>query len=390
MSASPPPPLTESGVAPVNATFQSPALRITQGAGVHVYLFAGSASDVLHIATLSRIRRDGNDKLRGYQRPEVRRHVADIVEYLGGTKPLFPNPILLGFSRIEFHGVSDGASATTSESPLSFGEITIPTLVDGEPDTGWIVDGQQRTLALSKANDRLCVPIAAFEAPTVDSQRDQFIRINNVRPLPPGLIAELLPTLTTEAPQRYRSKRIPSILCERLNQDPESPFHALIRRASTPKADRASRVVSDTALVNAIESSISSPNGCLFSYQNLSTGQADVDGMYRMLKSYWGGVRDTFPSAWGRPSRQSRLMHSVGINAMGALMNTVMRSAAHPPDASGNHLRDRLSILHEVCAWTEGTWPILGGLPWNALQNTALHLRLLNDLLQHTYRGAVR
>ena len=42
------------------------------------------------------------------------------------------------------------------------------------------------------------VPVNAFIADDVPSQRDQFLRVNNTRPLPRGLITELLPEVIEE------------------------------------------------------------------------------------------------------------------------------------------------------------------------------------------------
>jgi hypothetical protein len=34
-------------------------------------------------------------------------------------------------------------------------------------------------------------------------------------------------------------------------------------------------------------------------------------------------VKDAFPEAWGKPSSQSRLVHGVGIKAMGIIMDRI-------------------------------------------------------------------
>ena len=49
------------------------------------------------------------------------------------------------------------------------------------------------------------------------------------------------------------------------------------------------------------------------------------------LVLYWSAVRDTFPEAWGKPPTESRLMHSAGIRAMGALMDQIMLRADSRP-----------------------------------------------------------
>ena len=64
-----------------------------------------------------------------------------------------------------------------------------------------IVDGQQRWHALTRTtNTGLAVPVAGFVTDSVELQRDQFLRVNTVQPLPIGLVTELLPEVPT-APQ---------------------------------------------------------------------------------------------------------------------------------------------------------------------------------------------
>ena len=89
-----------------------------------------------------------------------------------------------------------------------------------------------------------------------------------------------------------------------------------------------------------LEESLTTPSGCLFPYHNVTTGETDTDGIWRILVGYWSAVRDTFPEAWGKPPAESRLMHGTGIRSMGRLMDRVM-SARHPRETNLRHLADR-------------------------------------------------
>ncbi len=82
--------------------------------------------------------------------------------------------------------------------------------------------------------------------------------------------------------------------------------------------------MTDNSLVEAIQESLESPSGVLFPYRNIATGTTDTEGIRRVLIAYWSAVRDTFPDAWGKPPTRVRLMHGVGIRAMGRLMDRVM------------------------------------------------------------------
>src|SRR5688572_24073452 len=101
------------------------ALRIEQNSGHPLYLFALTGEEILSIADISRVSRDDADHLLGYQRPELRQHVHDIVDYLNSDDVLFPNAIILALSsRITFTRSrgpqvhDDGVSAGILEIPL--------------------------------------------------------------------------------------------------------------------------------------------------------------------------------------------------------------------------------------------------------------------------------
>ena len=73
-------------------------LRINQNSEHPLYLFSLSGKDLLSIADISRISRTSTGKLIGYQRPAVKRHVKDIVDYLNSDKVIFPSSIILSLS----------------------------------------------------------------------------------------------------------------------------------------------------------------------------------------------------------------------------------------------------------------------------------------------------
>ena len=57
------------------------AIRTQQSGAYDLYAFFIAAADILQIADISRIKRDG-DELQGFQRKEIRAHVNSIVEFL--------------------------------------------------------------------------------------------------------------------------------------------------------------------------------------------------------------------------------------------------------------------------------------------------------------------
>jgi DGQHR domain-containing protein len=360
---------------------QRRALRVEQDPAYPLYLFTLTGEELLSIASISRVSRDAGGKLIGYQRPEVKRHIRNIVEYLDGGRVLFPNPIILAlpsgarFREVRGPKVGDGLAVA--------GTLEIPVPRNGGPKPAWIVDGQQRAIALSKSKRKdLPVPVNAFVADDVDMQREQFLRINSTKPLPRGLITELLPEVSTVLPPHLAVRRAPAALCDLLNRDPESPFRGLIRRASDGRSKQGSvAVVSDTTVVQILQDSLTSPSGCLFPYRNLATGETDFAGVRGVLLTYWNGVRHTFPEAWGLAPTQSRLMHSAGLRAMGRLMDRVMAAVNWAGPHGTAAIRRELARVRPRCRWTAGNWEELGGLRWNELQNIPSHVRMLSNYL---------
>ena len=366
-------------------TIERHALRISQSPTTAVLLFSLTGEEIHEVAEVSRVARDESDELIGYQRGEVRRHVKNIVEYLDSGDVLFPNSLILALTTAaKFTPAvdTDGVHGVP-------GLIRIPVPTGDTPRPGWIVDGQQRSIALAKAERQaLPVPVTAFITDDVAVQREQFLRINSVRPLPSGLITELLPTIDNRISAKLETRKAPSMLCDRLAREPTSPFCGLIRRPSTPKEERKDTVVKDTSLVASIQDSLTSPSGCLFAHQNIATGEVDLEAAWLTLKVWWTAVRDVFSEAWGQKPRQSRLMHSAGIRVMGRLSDRIMPGIdVHAPDAVAR-VRAELMPLQSACCWTTGQWDVPGELYWNEVQCVERHVRLLTHHLADLHARA--
>lgn len=363
------------------------ALKISQDKAHPLFLFSITGKDLQQIAEVSRISRNDAGKLIGYQRPEVKKHVQNIVEYLNSEKVLFPNAVILALtSDVKFTSsrgpdVNDGCAIA--------GTLDIPLRPRKKP--AWIVDGQQRALALSisKRTD-IPIPVSAFVADEIDLQRDQFLRVNSSKNLPPGLITELLPEVSTTLPAKLAARKIPSELCNWLNQTDGSPFKGLIKRSSTAEADKKKAVITDTSIVHMIDESLKSSSGCLFPYRNIATNETDFDGICAILTTYWTAVRDVFPDAWGKSPGKSRLMHGAGIRAMGRLMDRIMPSVNVSKKNASRIVKKELERIADQCCWTSGNWEELGEMKWNDLQNVPRHINLLSSVLIRAYTHAWR
>lgn len=92
------------------------ALRIDQHPTIPLYVFTLAAEEVHQVADVARISRDEAGKLIGYQRPEKKQHVKQILEYLDGEEVLFPNADHGAASSVRFKS-SPGPAAATGCAP---------------------------------------------------------------------------------------------------------------------------------------------------------------------------------------------------------------------------------------------------------------------------------
>src|SRR5919198_1095258 len=290
-----------------------PSLRLAQGPSREIYSFGIDGKLLPRFAAISRIGRDDDAAIRGYQRPEVLSHINAIRVYIESEAPMIPNGIVVAFdSRVRFR--PDGRRKE-AKGGCQTGTLVIP--LDEENRPGWIVDGQQRAAAIRDAHvERFPIFVNAFITEEIAEQRAQFILVNSTKPLPKGLIHELLPSTEAPLPLALHKRRLPALLLERLNYDSDSPLRGRIR---TPTSGQGT--IKDNSILKMLENSIS--DGALYAYRFTDHGRPDVDGMLRILKDFWRAVSHVFEDAWNKPPRQSRLTHGLGILSLGFVMDAI-------------------------------------------------------------------
>jgi DGQHR domain-containing protein len=369
----------------MTTTLRLPALEIQQGPNRVLYSFAVDGKQLSTFATISRIHRHSNEQLGGYQRPEVISHIAEIRRYLESPDPMIPNAVVVAFDeRVMFEPIEQVSAAPSYIRP---GAIIIPIDSDllDEAKPGWIVDGQQRLAAIREASiEHFPICVTAFIAKDDQEQKEQFILVNSTKPLPKGLIYELLPTTQMTLPTLLQRRRFPAQLANRLNYDPDSPFKGKIR---TPT--NAAGVVQDNSVLKMIENSLS--DGALYKFRNPDTGTGDVDAMLKVLKAFWGAVAKTFKDAWDLPPTKSRLVHGAGIVSMGFLMDAIADRFYDIPEITAEHFAGDLEPFQRMCRWTQGYWDFGPGAQrkWNEIQNASKDIKLLANFLLLQYRAAV-
>lgn len=357
-----------------------PALAVRQGERM-LYSFAVDGKKLPLFATVSRIHRDEEQQLGGYQRPEALAHIAAIQRYLESADPVLPNALVIAFDeRVKFKSSGEDGDA-------SFGEIAIP--VDesqaDEEKPGWIVDGQQRSAAIRGARvESFPVFVTAFVTDSVAEQRSQFILVNSTKPLPKGLIHELLPsTPAGDLPIALLRRRYPALLLERLNFDADSPMRGKIRTTTTVGG-----TIKDNSVLKMLTASIE--DGCLYQYFDSETGEGDSEPMLELLKNYWLAVAEVFPDEWEESPRRSRLVHGAGIASLGCLMDEIAYRLGPDQVPSAEAFGAELDLIREDCHWTAGKWAFGPGesCAWNELQNTPGDILRLSDHLLVLYRAA--
>ena len=358
------------------------ALKFKQG-DTCVYCFALPGNTLTEIADLSRVKRGDKDQLEGFQRREIQQHVKQIADYLDKGPGLFPNAIILALAPQVKFTKSRGSKADETVKGIEPGRLHIPCNGDGDK-VAWIVDGQQRSLALAKSkNGELLVPVIAFESGSLDMQRQQFILVNRAKPLSQRLVNELLPE-TDDAflPRDLAVNKIPSELCNLLHSDRKSPFSGRISRTSA-KSDRTD-AITDSAVIQMIRDRINLPTGALTHFKGFNSKSADTNSMHKVLMAYWLAVAETFPDAWKLPPEKSRLTHSVGIRAMGSLMDRISsRVRLKDKDLKFAFMRE-LKPIAQQCAWTSGQWPLINA-SWNSIEMTSRDLSQLSSVINTLY-----
>ena len=164
-------------------------------------------------------------------------------------------------------------SRSTEWTYARHGTIIIPISKEeaDEDKPGWIVDGQQRSAAIRDARvDSFPICITAFIAESDQDQRSQFILVNSAKPLPKGLIYELLPGTVGTLPPQFQIREFPSRLLYRLNFTVDSPLYRHIQTPTKPEG-----TIKDNSILKMLESSLS--DGALYAFRDPNTGEGDEE-----------------------------------------------------------------------------------------------------------------
>jgi DGQHR domain-containing protein len=300
---------------------------------------------------------------------------------------MIPNAVVVAFDPVVRFEPADEDRASEPEAEY----VRVGTLVIPLPDDrracrpAWVVDGQQRLAAIRDAAvERFPICVVGFVAAGDREQREQFILVNNTKPLPKGLVYELLPATEAQLPTMLQRRRFPTMLLDRLNLDADSPLRGMIRTPTVPEG-----LIKDNSLIKMLENSLS--DGVLYRFRGRLDGADDTERMLGVVKDFWSAVAEVFAGAWKLPPRRPRLLHGAGVMGLGFVMDAIAdrhRAAGVPTRAQ---FRAELEPLREVCRWTDGYWEFGPGVQrkWNEVQNTPKDIQLLANYLLVQYRTLV-
>lgn len=339
-------------------TFKFTALKAKQSPGHQVLSFAAYPSEILQFAEIDRVNRGKDGSLTGFQRNQIAPHIKEIRDYLSKDHAILPNPIVVAFV--------GGVDIKEIE-----GNIVSISIKADEEKPGFVVDGQQRLTALSGLTDKdFQVFVSVLVCKDYDELRQQFVLINNTRPLPKALIYELLPS-TPDLPERFTARAFASKLVELLNYDEASSLHGQIHQHTNP-----SGIVRDTAIQKIIMNSVS--DGAMREF----TERSDfLEESFNLISNYFSAVQEVFPDAWnGHKPHTSRLVHGAGIVSVGYLMEFVY--SRHNARTKEDFIR-HLNEIADKCYWTSGVWPFsdTDKREWNKIQNIPTDVMTLASYL---------
>lgn len=335
------------------------ALLPRQSQRYTVLAFCARAGDLMRFAAIDRIGRNEDGSLKGFQRPQVANHIREIRQYLQQDEAILPNSVVVAFS--------EDAGVRIESRGNGLAEVAIPL---GPQPLGLVVDGQQRLVALSGLPDKdFELLVSVLICHNLEELRQQFILINNTRPLPKTLIYELLPTVSG-LPERLTSRSTAAALVEKLNYDEKSSLRGQIKQHTNPTG-----VLQDTVMQKIIMASLE--NGAMREF----LGEEDwFERSFQLTSNFFKAVQEVFPEAWvNQRPHTSRLVHSVGIVGMSYVMEYL-----HARDNAfeANDFVPGFRLLDGHTAWTQGNWRIDGEeMKWNSLQFVPKHYRALSDYL---------
>lgn len=349
--------------------FKYKALRAKQAHDHDIFCFAAHPHDVLRFSEIERVGRDENGTLKGFQRHQVASHIKEIRDYLDRKDALLPNAVIVAFiGGVKIQELGDGL---------------IEIIIEADTEKpGFVVDGQQRLSALAGLEKPgFQVFVSALICKDYNELRQQFVLINNTRPLPKTLIYELLPQVEG-LPERFTNRKFSARVVERLNHLRGGALFHDIRQHTNPGG-----ILSDAAMQKLVMNSTA--QGAI---RDFLRHEDYEERSVQLINEFFEAVKTVFSSEWiGMSPRTSRIRHGAGLVALGFVMEYLY---SYSNATSRDEFIPGLKLLRDKghTAWTSGQWYLSDEdiRPWNGIQNTPTDIDILTNHLIRRLKSELR
>jgi DGQHR domain-containing protein len=347
-----------------------------------LFSFPIEGKKIFKIAGVSHIRKGEDGETEGFQRPEVKKHINNIAEYIEKPISMIPNAIVLAIEDSDF-------SFTKIDSQSNaFGDIgilRIPIHVNSETRACLIIDGQQRSKAIEQAKvSTFPIMVCAFHTNDEEVMKEHFYNVNSSKNLPNDLIASLIQGIPmANLIDAMKPAHMAATLVGELSTDKKSPFYTLINDAIYKNG-----VIPLNSIKKPLENLIDDKTNFI-GMNTGSGGIVDKEKIIKKIYTYWTAVSLVFNHAWGEKIRVSRLMHGTGLWALFQLMPKLLDKCSDDPEV--DEIQKHLNLIASHCHWTEedGDWENVDGfglnIPWNGFENTAKGKSLITGFIFRTY-----
>jgi DGQHR domain-containing protein len=342
----------------------------TEEASVKAYAFSADASKIYNLAQVVPLRKTDGRWL-GIERYLRSGHVKQLTEYLlTDSNPIMPDAVILalkGFVNVE----PDNESLGLYKLSYRYSPHYLP-----EERPFILIDGLHRLSSVVRSGKHLRVPVIALEwVPDERFYQKMFLVANTKRPVSRSLLHEIYVALRDMLPGAMLLRQQAATVVNRLDEDSDSPFYQLVYSEARHGPSSSQRII---PFASFTESILECFRGRYYGYvieRNKKFGplflqhyvirrgdqeRVDVDSCVRCLKLCFNVVKEVFPKAWGRPSHESKLMHSVGIRAVLQFLSYLVpeREILYPlqPSKLENRVREAFLKIKDRCYWTKEDW----------------------------------
>ena len=352
-----------------------PAVKLQHSHGRVLYSFPLDGKMAFQFAAISKAKRE-DGKFIGHQRGAVTPHIRKITNYIETSGSFIPNSVIIAFD--------DSVSFIPQDNGVH-GTLVVP--YDPDNPCGFIIDGQQRLLAIQDATvPSFPVFASAFIYQTEAELLEQFMNVNSAKSIKADLIFEMS-AYSTNRPLRFISQ-----IVEKLNFNEESPLYHRLKMSTHPDGD-----IAANSFRYLIENSIKSQGFLGMIAEEVQSEEDFVEIAAACLIAYFSAVKLVWDELWFKKPKDSRLLHGVGVNGLGRLMDEIYRyytTLIEPTDPKIPPMRffvEELLDMKPHCHWASGHWTFANGMVrhWNELQNLSSDKKLLNDHLALQYGRVV-